>query len=69
MVEIQHPRTGTIRKIVELGHTVYGPSSFKIVMDNPLCKLNRRTPRELINRGQTREVLRMLAADFNNQRV
>ena len=69
MVEIPHPKTGPIRRIVELGHTVYTPSSFRVVMDTPLCNLNRRTPRELINRGQAGTVLEVLATVFESQPI
>lgn len=69
MVESLHPRTGAIREIVELGHAVFGHSSFRMEMDTPSCKLGRQTPRQLINRGQTGTVLEMLTKAFESQRV
>jgi len=69
MVETQHPRTGVIREIIKLGHVIYGHPSFKIEMDRPLCKLDRKTPRELINKGQPEEVLEMLTTSFESQGV
>lgn len=69
MVETQHLKTGVIREIIKIGHAVYGHPSFRIEMDRPSCKLNRRTPRELINRGQTTTVLEMFTEAFESQRV
>lgn len=69
MVETLHPKTGVIREIVELGHVVYGHSSFRMEMDTPSCKLGKQTPRELIGKGQTETVLEMLTTIFESQRV
>jgi len=69
MVEIRHPRTAVIREIIELGYTLYDHSSFQIVMDSPLCTFDRKTPRELINKGQPGEVLKILTVVFESQRI
>ncbi|MCL6096631.1 MAG: hypothetical protein M1444_03055 [Patescibacteria group bacterium] len=69
MANIEHPKTGVIREIVELGHSVYGRLSFRMEMDKPSCELNGETPRALINKGQSERALRVLTTAFESQRI